>query len=145
GQRLPGSVILAVVALGYQGVILVTTAVTVTIRDMHWWGSLPSEDMQLAATSLMLGICSWVVMVGAARRRAWGWAGAMGLLYGKSAVAALALLVIGAAWSHYPPGVLPGVLLYAAGVGVLTTCLFRARPWYGIGRREGWRALFRKG
>jgi len=88
-----------------------------------------------------------------------GWAGAVALLSGKSAVAVSTLigwwgpmLWSGLQEQPFELGALliAGVLLlipaaYAAYLAVLVSGLFRARGWFGIGRREGWLVLGRLG
>lgn len=87
-------------------------------------------------------VCCGFLVGPLASGRQWSWAGTMGGLFVKCAAgwSGVACMVAGPALE-----LLPMPLLYSIGVTLLARGLFQARGWFGIGEREGWRTMLRRG
>lgn len=116
-------------------------------------GFLSEADWLIAAY-----LWSWLVSVLLVRPvyegYRWAWSGAVGVLFVKTAGAlGIVVLLAGQMSSHSfgkgAPGDLAWVLLIPGGLAGLLAALlwgmFQARGWYGVPRRQGWRALLREG
>jgi hypothetical protein len=115
----------------------------------------PLRSYLVVATTLWTLGAFAVVLPALARRKRWAWSAAEGLLFVKSAslTAGLAsLLLLAFRLGAAAPQARADIAMYcglcaavAASALQLTAALFRARGWFGIEARRGWRTMLQEG
>jgi len=110
-----------------------------------------SHRTEAAILGSCCSVVTWAVFAGPLPHGyRWTWSAATGMLFVRSAssAAGTALLLSRALGQPYADGAvffLALCALKAALILTLTIRLFRAREFFGIGERNGWRTLFRDG